>query len=451
MKSIKILSLFTLIAVLSGMSQPVSAFMNRARTSISANGYLVDLGPVFSETEQEITSHSGFDRPGDKNLKAHTHFKFMIPAIGIDKLNTAIRSSPYMPIGLPPISGFGYETPASLACVYNLATPSPGCNPNIVTTPATGGSKVIAIVVAYHYRFAKDDLTAFSTQFGLPLPTATNFQVLYANGLRPSTDPWGWEVEAALDLQWAHAMAPNAKLILVEAASASWTHIMIAITRASALVAKAGGGEVSMSFGGTESPGETAYESRFKTPKVVYLAASGNEAGTSFPCVSPNVVCVGGTTLRRHPTSKALLQEIAWIDGGGGISPNYVRPAYQNAISKIVGSNRGVPDVSLAADPRTGGWIFYTSSDDIDDSYWLTVGGTSWATATFAGIVNSAKHFYTSSVTELKTIYAGIGNKKNFRNISAGYCGEYVGWSATANPQWDFCTGVGSSLGKLGK
>ncbi len=50
---------------------------------------------------------------------------------------------------------------------------------------------------------------------------------------------------------------------------------------------------------------------------------------------------MGGTTLRRHPTSKALLQEIAWIDGGGGISPNYVRPAYQNAISKIVGSNRG--------------------------------------------------------------------------------------------------------------
>lgn len=53
-----------------------------------------------------------------------------------------------------------------------------------------------------------------------------------------------------MDLQWAHAMAPNAKLILVEAASASWTHIMIAITRASALVAKAGGGEVSMSLGG---------------------------------------------------------------------------------------------------------------------------------------------------------------------------------------------------------
>jgi hypothetical protein len=178
MKSIKILSLFTMIAVLSGMSQPVSAVMNRARTSISENDYLVDLGPIFSETEQEITPHSGFDRPGDKNLKAHTHFKFMITAIGIDKLNTAIRSSPYTPIGLPPISGFGYETPASLACVYNLATPSPGCNPNIVTTPATGGSKVIAILVAYHYRFAKDDLTAFSTQFGLSLPTATNFQVV---------------------------------------------------------------------------------------------------------------------------------------------------------------------------------------------------------------------------------------------------------------------------------
>jgi hypothetical protein len=101
------------------------------------------------------------------------------------------------------------------------------------------------------------------------------------------------------------------------------------------------------------------------------------------------------------------------------------------------------------ADPRTGGWIRYTRSD-IGISGWYTIGGTSWSSPAFAGIVNSAAHFYLSSAAELTTVYAGLGTG-NFRNIAAGYCGPYVGWSATLTPQWDLCTGVGSDLGKLGK
>jgi kumamolisin len=187
---------------------------------------------------------------------------------------------------------------------------------------------------------------------------------------------------------------------------------------------------------------------------VVYFASSGDSAGTSYPCVSPNIVCVGGTSLRRNPATKALLQEIAWIDGGSGISPYFARPVYQNAISTIVGTKRGVPDVSLVADPRTGGWVRYTPSDFSNPSGWYIIGGTSWSSPAFAGIVNSAGHFYTSSVVELNNIYVnglGAASGTMFRNISAGYCGPYVGWSATLTPKWDLCTGVGSDFGKVGK
>jgi kumamolisin len=336
-----------------------------------------------------------------------------------------------------------------LACAYHLAPYIASCNPNGVTTNATGGSRAIALVDAYHYPYAQTNLTTFSTQFGLPLPTASNFQVVYASGVKPPTDPYGWEIEEALDLQWAHAMAPNAKLILVEAASNSNADLLLAVQKASALVALAGGGEVSMSWGGGEFPGETAFEPFFNTSKVVYFASSGDSPGTIWPCVSPNVVCVGGTSLRRNPANNNLFQEIAWSDGGSGISPYFARPPYQGVIAGIVGTQRGVPDVSLVADPNTGGWVRYSPSDNSGPG-WYIVGGTSWSSPSFAGIVNSAGTFYLSSLGELYNIYAGIGTG-NFRNISAGYCGPYVGWSATLSPQWDLCTGVGSDLGLLGK
>jgi subtilase family serine protease len=334
-----------------------------------------------------------------------------------------------------------------------------GCIPDELIAHASGGSKAIALVDAYHYPYAKDDLTAFSTQFGLPLPGTTSsattfpFQVVYASGSVPPTDPYGWEVEAALDLQWAHAMAPNAKLILVEAASNSFTDLNAAVTMASKLVAAAGGGEVSMSYGAYEFSAETAFESLYKTAKVVYFASSGDDDGTSYPCTSPNVVCVGGTTLRRNPVTKAMFQEISWQDGGSGISPYFARPVYQNAISSLVGAHRGVPDVSLVADPDSGVWVRYSPSDESGSGWWI-VGGTSLSSPAFAGIVNSAAHFYLSSAKELTRIYAaGLGatSASMFRNISAGYCGPYVGWNATLRPKWDLCTGVGSALGKVGK
>ncbi|MDD5273813.1 MAG: hypothetical protein PHU14_13985, partial [Methylovulum sp.] len=252
-------------------------------------------------------------------------------------------------------------------------------------------------------------------------------------------DPNGWEVEEALDLQWAHAMAPGAKLYLVEAASASFNDLNLAVDVASSLVAAAGGGQVSMSYGGSEFKGELNYESHFQTANVVYFASSGDSAGTSYPCTSPNVVCVGGTTIRRNPANRNFIAEVAWADGGGGYSPYFSRPAFQDGISSVVGGKRGVPDVALAADPNTGGWLYYTPSNSTTGGWWI-VGGTSWSSPTLAGIVNASGSFYASSQTQLGKIYSGLDIVK-FTDVNKGWCGPYDGWSAVTG--WDPCTGLG--------
>jgi kumamolisin len=387
---------------------------------------------------------SSIYKPKDQHT-ARTFLKILNPSEGQDELNARIKAKTTT-IGSPPASGYAYATPASLACIYGLVSSVAQCNPNSLTSSSnsSGGSKAIAIVDAYHYPYALSDLQAFSTQFGLPAP---NLTVIYASGSKPATSPNSWEVEEALDLQWAHAMAPNAKLYLVEAASNSTAALLAAVKVASSYVSAAGGGEVSMSWGEPEFSTESNYDAYFQTANVVYFASSGDSAGTGWPCVSPYVVCVGGTTLRRSTTGN-FLQEVAWNQGGGGLSHYYGIPAYQSGISTIVGSQRGVPDVALAADPLTGAWLYYTPSNSGRPS-WYIVGGTSWSSPTFAGIVNSAGSFSLSSSAELTTIYSNLDTTTNFNDINNGWC--YFDYAATAVNGWDECTGVGSNLGKGGK
>jgi subtilase family serine protease len=141
----------------------------------------------------------------------------------------------------PPQGDAVAEYPASLGCVYNLVSPRvPGCNFYTASVNPTGGSKAIAIVDAYDAPNALSDLQAFSTNWGLPIPSSpSTFQVVYASGTQPAYDA-GWEVEESLDVQWAHAMAPNAKIYLVEAATNSASDLFTAVSVANGLVAAAG-------------------------------------------------------------------------------------------------------------------------------------------------------------------------------------------------------------------
>ncbi len=155
----------------------------------------------------------------------------------------------------------------------------------MVTLNPSGGSRAIAIVDAYDNPNAYVDLQNFSAQFGIAPITPSSFQVVYAPAggatpgscSGPATQPpsaaaYGWDVEESLDVQYAHAMAPHARLYLVEAQSNYDTDLYCAVSVASTLVAAAGGGEVSISWGGGEYPGETSVDPVFTTPKVVYFA-----------------------------------------------------------------------------------------------------------------------------------------------------------------------------------
>lgn len=414
-------------------------------------------------TGQIVIPHSGIQRPDDIGIRARTLYKIFVPAgrpegmVGFAEDEAVSRNATTKSV--QPISGYVAETPQSLACLYQLVTATAGCNPGTLTTVATGGSKAIAIVDAYDYPTALADLTAFSKQFLLPVPTSSTFTVAWAGTVRPSPDPdcvnyggWDcWATESALDIEMAHAAAPSAHIYLVEAASSNFNDLFAAVAAAASLVQAAGGGEVSMSWGGSEFSSESQTDSTFTGKNVVFFASSGDSEGTIYPSVSPNVVAVGGTTIARNPSTLAFESEVAWEDTGGGYSIFEARPAYQSSISSTVGTHRGVPDVAAVGNPRTGVWVY----NSFDNTYsgqlfsWNIIGGTSVASPLWAGIANHAGHFSASTSAEETLIYANGKTATDFRNITAGTCGYYEGYLAASG--WDPCSGFGAPLGAAGK
>jgi len=382
-----------------------------------------------------IIPKSNLENAADIGRVAHTNMRIFVP-------------EGYTPqTGAPPFSGYFYETPASAACLYGLVkTQSSDCNPNVVTDNPRGGSGAIAIVDAFDDPTAESDLEYFSTQFGLEKP---RFKVVYATGTQPPQDPTGnWELEESLDIEWSHAMAPHAKIFLVEAASNSFADLLTAEIVAADLVKKAGGGEVSNSWGGGEFPEEVLYDVYFTTPGVVYFASTGDGPGVIWPSTSPDVVAAGGTSISRNPFTGSFIAETAWDNTGGGVSYYEPRPGYQDGIASIIGPARGVPDISFDANPNTGVWVFDSVPFEGFTGWWI-VGGTSVSSPSLAGIVNSTGNQRRSSYAELWKIYNNLGNRHAFNDTTLGYCGPYAGYFSGEG--WDPCTGVGSPNGKSGK
>jgi subtilase family serine protease len=254
--------------------------------------------------------------------------------------------------------------------VYKLIRPeNAACNPYDTSLQnPSGGSNAVAIVDAYDNPTIVADLATFEAQFGIPV---ANLIVVYAplGGSTPGScvgDPiqprsaagTGWDIEASLDVQWAHAMAPAATIYLVEGQSNSFADLNCAVTVASNLVAAAGGGEVSMSWGSGEFPGEMAIDSVFTTPGVVYFASSGDAPRVSYPSASPNVVSVGGTSTSRNPVTGDFIRETTWQGTGTGPSLFEPSPSYQSGLDM---SFRATPDVSSDANPYTGVWVYNSS------------------------------------------------------------------------------------------
>jgi kumamolisin len=393
----------------------------------------VILNPNSRESLIVSPPSSQEQRPGT----SHTNILITIPPGGYPQFK---QNS----VG-PPFTGYLAETPASLACIYQLGVggQNAGCNPNTVTAVTSGGSKAIAIVDPFDYPTAAADLNIYISQFGL---AAATFTVIFGtgnpsngctNGAKPPGDGGkGANVESSLDIEMAHAMAPHAHLYLVEANSTSDADLFNAVHVAAACVQAAGGGQVSQSYAGAEFSGETSFDSTFTAANVVYFASAGDSPGTFYPCVSPNVICVGGTTISRKASDGAFENEAVWnndqdfVGTGGGYSSYEPVPTYQNFITSITGGVRGVADLAAIADPQTPVWIYNSQPEwtSVNNGQgWGQIGGTSVASPVLAGIFNFANFFYASSFDALNNIYqlAQSGALAPYvTHIESGVCGS---------------------------
>ncbi len=375
---------------------------------------------------------SSVEQPMDIGVRAHTYVQ-LLSGQGEG------RVSPNG--GLGPKNGL---TPAQVRSAYNL--------------PSAGGSKIIAIVDAYDDPNALADFNTFSAQYGLPQETSTSatattnkvFQVVYASGTKPGTDSTGgWELEEALDIEWAHAMAPSAKIVLVEAATNAYATLFTAVDTATNYVDGNGTkvAEVSCSWGGSEFSGETSDDVHFTSASVTYFVSAGDSGSPAhYPSSSPYVVSCGGTTLNTTAAG-AFQTEVAWNSGGGGPSTYETTPSYQSGVASRVGAARGTPDVAFVANPTTGVSVYDSYPQTGVGAGWQLVGGTSVSSPAIAGVANvaatSAGSFPLGSQALLTTIYKNLAST-NFRDITSGN----NGYAAQAG--WDFVTGVGSPLGLIG-
>jgi subtilase family serine protease len=315
-------------------------------------------------------------------------------------------------------SPIGYA-PADIKSVYNFPT-----------NMTAGAGKTIALVDAYDDPNAEVDLGVFSRQYGLPECTSANgcFTKVDQNGKSnyPRKDA-GWALEISLDVQWAHAIAPGAKIVLVEAKSSGFTDLMIAEDYAAAHA-----GYVSNSWGAAEFSGENAYDGHFSYPGVSYFVSSGdNGTPAEYPSSSPNVISVGGTTL--NFTNGVFSSETGWTGSGGGCSVYESANSAQQTGLVNCGGFRATPDVSLDADPASGVSV-YDSVRYHGQMGWWAVGGTSASSPMWAA---------RSAVTGTTVNSAYVYGPRNitFRDITSGN----NGFSCLVG--YDLVTGRGSWLG----
>jgi subtilase family serine protease len=300
----------------------------------------------------------------------------------------------------------------------------------------TGAGQTIVIVDSFGSPTIKDDLATFDAEFNLPAPPS--FKIIQPAGAVPAYDPTdangdvGWAEETTLDVEWSHAMAPGASILLVETpvAETEGTAGFPQIIKAENYVINHHLGQViSQSFGATEetfpSPASllalrSAYFNAFKS-RVTVLAGTGDAGATNFanpagtllythpvvawPATDPLVTAVGGTQLALFTDGSRAQADRVWNDGskyefvnaftgspgptalatGGGKSVVFPRPSYQDGVANVTGNHRGVPDISMSG-ACTGLVDVYLSFAPLPAG-WYVFCGTSESTPLFAGIV----------------------------------------------------------------
>jgi subtilase family serine protease len=316
--------------------------------------------------------------------------------------------------------GYG---PADLQSAYGLS-------------PVGGAGRTVAIVDAYDYPTAAQDLGVYRSHYGLPpcIAAVGCFRKVNQTGgskLPPANASWAQET--ALDLDMVSATCPDCRILLVEANSSSIEDL----ANAEDTAAKLGANVISNSYGGAEFSGETSakYNSHYDHPGVAITASSGDDGfGVSFPAASQYVTAVGGTTLQRGGGARGWT-ETAWAQAGSGCSAFVVKPPWQ--LDRGC-SGRTIADVAAVADPTTG-VATYDSAPAGGKSGWFEAGGTSVSAPIVAGIFGQGGGGAPSMP------YAGAAWLFDVTSGANGSCS--VQYLCTAGPGYDGPTGLGTPNG----
>ncbi|HKS81098.1 MAG TPA: S53 family peptidase [Candidatus Acidoferrales bacterium] len=311
-----------------------------------------------------------------------------------------------------------------------------------------GAHQIIGIVDAYDDPKAENDLGVFSKQYGLPACTTSNgcFRKVFASGRQPAVNQ-NWAVEISLDIEWAHAIAPQATILLVEAKSNNLSDLLNGVD----VAVRDGASVVSMSWTAYEFSSEASLDNHFVSNTVTFFAASGDAGtGVAYPSASPFVIGVGGTSLALDARGN-YKSETAWSGSGGGLSAFEHEPLFQAefAIPDDGSGRRGAPDVAFNANPGTG-YAVYDSYGINGVSGWFQIGGTSASSPQWAAMVAIANSMrVTARKTNLLNAEAFLytlaksSAAANFRPVTSGTNGN-CGTLCTAMPGYDFVTGLGT-------
>jgi subtilase family serine protease len=324
----------------------------------------------------------------------------------------------------PPATGL---TPTGLRDAYKL-------------NGLSANGRTVAIVDAYGYPNLERDLGVYRSQFGLSACTIANGCLRIISQTGGTTLPTfnvGWAGEQALDVDAVSAAAPDAKIVVVQAKSASFADLGTAVVTASK---QPGVVAISNSYGGGDASDAT-YGSYYNHPGIAVTASTGDDGyqGGSYPASSSYTTAVGGTSLVSASNSRGWSESV-WSGAGSGCS------TYNTALSAASTfgtgcSKRAMADVSAAADPGKGGMaIYYPTSKTA--STWAQFGGTSEAapiiasvyalSGNTAGYANALPYAHTGSLFDVTT-----GNN--------GTC-PTTQW-CTARTGWDGPTGLGTPNG----
>jgi hypothetical protein len=353
-----------------------------------------------------------------------------------------------LPAGGPLLEGGGEDggyDPQDLQAAYKI--------------PASGGStQTIALVEAYGYEGAEEDLATYRQRYGLEACTEADgcFRKVNENGEEANyPPPDGWELETALDLDMASAACAHCHILLVEGATNSFSDLGSAVNTAAAL----GATEISNSYGFAEENCGASdceeYSSDYDHPGVVVTASAGDSGydndlagyeSPEFPAASPYVVAVGGTSLHRASNSRGFSEE-AWLETarglgtGGGCSRSELKPAWQTDTGC---ANRTDNDVAAVAACKTPVSIYATPMGG-----WANVCGTSVASPLVAGIEAHASA-YARSLPGAAAFYSDPGALFDVATGSSGECApgepEYL---CDAGAGYDGPTGNGAPDGPL--